>query len=112
MLERINRNPPEWIYSSVFFIELNYLLDKTHKKINIVNCLNKLYEQFIAPNGLNFSLVLSKSHEFYLHKNKLEKLFGVLKLVQDNPQINQNLKEAIVQLLSRNKLGPIAFVTP
>jgi hypothetical protein len=46
--------------------------------------MNKLYNEFIAPLGINFNLVISKTHELFVHKVKLEKLFGIMKLLQLN----------------------------
>lgn len=34
--------------------------------------------------NLNFNLVISKTHDLFVHKVKLEKLFGILKLLQEN----------------------------
>lgn len=112
MKERLSRQPAAWIYSSVFFSELSHLLDSVQTKLGIAKGLNALYGRCIAPYGLNISLVISKNYEFYVNKNKLEKLFGIFKLVSDNPILNETLNSHIKGLISGNTLGPIAFVTP
>lgn len=71
MKERLNRSPPAWIYSSVFFNELSYLLDNVKTKYGVAIGLNTLYNKLIAPYELSFSLVISKNYEFYMNKHKL-----------------------------------------
>jgi hypothetical protein len=88
------------------------LLNIAKSKDGIVKGLNLLYNTFIAPENLNFSLVISKNYDFYINKNKLEKIFGVFKLIANNDQLNHMLKSYISNMLSGNTLGPIAFVTP
>lgn len=112
MKERLSRQPAAWIYSSVFFSELSYLLDSVQTKLGIAKGLNALYGRCIAPYDLNISLVISKNFEFYVNKHKLEKLFGIFKLVSDHPVLNETLNRHIKGLISGNTLGPIAFVTP
>lgn len=41
--ERISRNPPQWIYSSIFTNELSRLIVESTKLKSFVNGLNKLY---------------------------------------------------------------------
>ncbi len=62
MKERLVRQTPAWIYSSVFFNELSYLLDHVKTKLGIAKGLNTLFNKLIAPYDLNFSLVISKNH--------------------------------------------------
>lgn len=81
MAEQINAEPPRWIYSSIFTNELSNMLDTTTSIKSFVNRLEFLYEKFILPNNLNFSLVISKTHEFWLNRVKLSKLFGVFKIL-------------------------------
>lgn len=82
--ERISRNPPQWIYSSIFTNELSRLIVESKTLKPFVNGLNKLYNEFIVPLNINFNLVISKTHDLFVHKVKLEKLFGILKLLQLN----------------------------
>ena len=74
--------------------------------------LNYLYANFIEPDNLDFSLVISKTHEFWVNKTKLAKLFGIFKLIKKHPLLSQTLKTHIKNLIEGNTLGPIAFVTP
>lgn len=112
MKERLSRQPAAWIYSSVFFTELSYLLDTVKTKFGIAKGLNALYDRLIQPYDLSLSLVISKNYEFYINKHKLEKLFGIFKLVADHSALSQTLNTHIKGMLSGNTLGPIAFVTP
>lgn len=112
MKERLNRTPPAWIYSSAFFNELSYLLDNVKTKYGVAIGLNTLYNKLIAPYDLSFSLVISKNYEFYMNKHKLEKLFGIFKLVSNHSALSETLNTHITGMLSGNTLGPIAFVTP
>jgi hypothetical protein len=63
---------------------LSRLIVESRKLKPFVNGLNKLYNEFILPMNLNFNLVISKTHDLFVHKVKLEKLFGILKLLQEN----------------------------
>ena len=71
MRERLSRHPPAWIYSSVFFIELNHLLNNAKTKLGIVKGLNELYNECILPKDLNFNLAINKNFDFYINKHKL-----------------------------------------
>jgi hypothetical protein len=71
MKERLERNPPAWIYSSIFFNELSYLLDTAKTTLGIASGLNLLYNQFILPSKLSFTLVITKYYDFYVNKHKL-----------------------------------------
>lgn len=62
MANQISAEPPKWIYSSIFTNELSHMLDTTTSIKSFVNRLEYLYEKFILPNNLNFSLVISKTH--------------------------------------------------
>lgn len=112
MMDQINSEPPKWIYSSIFTNEVSNMLDTTSTLKSFVSKLEFLYEKFIQPNNINFSLVISKTHEFWLNRNKLSKLFGVFKLIEKYPELNAALKSSIKVLVEGNNLGPIAFVTP
>lgn len=61
------------------------MLDTTKSIKSFIGKLEFLYEKFILPNNLNFSLVISKTHEFWLNKNKLSKLFGLFKILESYP---------------------------
>ena len=69
--ERLSRQPTAWIYSSVYFNELSHLLTAAKTKKGVVKGLNELYNKCIQPYNLNFSLLISKNHEFYVNKGKL-----------------------------------------
>jgi hypothetical protein len=43
MAERISRDPPQWIYSSIFTNELSRLIVESKTLKPFVNGLNKLY---------------------------------------------------------------------
>lgn len=88
------------------------MLDTSKSLKSFVSKLEFLYEKFIQPNNLNFSLVISKTHEFWLNRNKLSKLFGVFKIIEKYPELNASLKDSINTLIEGNNLGPIAFITP
>jgi hypothetical protein len=53
MKERLSRQPAAWIYSSVFFSELSYLLESVKTKSGIAKGLNALYSRCIAPYDIN-----------------------------------------------------------
>lgn len=112
MADRLNAQPPKWIYSSIFTNEISHMLDTTHNLKSFADKLEFLYEKFIVPNNLNFNLTVSKTHEFWLNRNKLSKLFGVFKIIEKYPELNTSLKKSIHSLIEGNNLGPIAFVTP
>lgn len=61
------------------------MLDTTHSLKAFADKLEFLYEKFIIPNNLNFNLTVSKTHEFWLNRNKLSKLFGVFKIIEKYP---------------------------
>lgn len=57
-------------------------------------------------------LLITKNHEFYVNKHKLEKIFGIFELISKHTDLDPLLKQSIESMLTGNKLGPIAFVTP
>ena len=61
-MDQINSVPPKWIYSSIFTNEVSNMLDTTSSLKAFVGKLEFLYEKFIQPNNINFSLVISKTH--------------------------------------------------
>jgi hypothetical protein len=61
------------------------MLDTTNSLKSFASKLEFLHDKFIMPNNINFSLVISKTHEFWLNRNKLSKLFGVFKLIEKYP---------------------------
>jgi hypothetical protein len=99
MKNQINSKPPKWIFSSVFTNEISNMLDETKSLQSFANKLQFLYGKFIQPNNINFNLVISKTHEFWLNRNKLSKLFGVFKLIEKYPELDTSLRSCIKSLI-------------
>lgn len=88
------------------------MVKNTKNLKSFIHGLNLLYTTFIEPDNLSLNLAISKTHEFWVNKVKLSKLFGILKLIQKHPDLSEMLQKHIQQLIEGNSLGPIAFVTP
>lgn len=91
----------------MFTNELSQMLETTKSLKPFVKKLTYLYDTLIVPNGLNFNLVITKTHEFWLNRNKLSKLFGIFKLIDQFPEVSQTLKASVKNLISGNSLGQL-----
>ena len=71
-----------------------------------------MYDKFIGPDDLDMRLIISKTYDFWMNRDKLSKLFGIFKVIEKHPSLKEVLKKSIKNLIDGNTLGPIAFVTP
>lgn len=81
LVKKINESPARWIYSSNLTDCLQKLLEVKPDIGTFTNHLEHLFVTVLQPNNLNLNTVISKTHEFWINKSKVFKLFGYFKKI-------------------------------
>mgnify|MGYP003692490801 CR=1 FL=1 len=84
VVERLSRQPPKWIHSSNLTNELIRVVESTKNVKVFEKALNTLYEKMVKPHDIDFNFLISKIHELWVNREKLAKLFALLKMVEES----------------------------